>query len=129
MNELQQLLTKIVSPEQGGFLTSFDIQALARNDRSRDVLVRCGACRFTISADSVDHIAGIIERDGTDYIRDVSLLASDAAFRGIYTAVTPKPPSAIERAKAQQAARAYLMNSDLEVDAAGRCYSDADPGL
>lgn len=132
MSELQQLLKKIISPEQGGFLTAFDVQALARMDRLRQVLVRCGACRFTISADSFDHIAGIIERDGTDYIRDVSLPASDAAYRGRFNAVTPSP-STIERAEAylatRTAAKRYLDHPELELDAAGQCYSDADPGL
>ena len=132
MSELRQLLTKIVGPDQGGFLTAFDVQALARIDRLRQVLVRCGACRFVISADSVDHMAGIIDRDGTDYIRDISLPSSDGAYRGDYTPVTPQR-NAIEQAAvrqgSRQAARTYLDNPELEVDAMGNCYSDADPGL
>ena len=132
MSELQQLLKKIVSPVQGGFLTGDDVQALARIDRLRQVLVRCGACRFIISVDSFDHMAGIIDRDGADYIRDVSLPASDAAYRGEFTHVTPQPPTMVQaaiRRAARTAARAYLDNPELEVDAAGQCYSDADPGL
>lgn len=132
MSELQQLLKKIVSPVQSGFLTGDDVKALARIDRLRQVLVRCGACRFIISADSFEHMAGIIDRDGADYIRDVSLPASDAAYRAQYTHVTPQATTA-ERATARQAtktaARAYLDNPELEVDAIGQCYSDADPGL
>jgi hypothetical protein len=132
MSELHQLLKKIVSPVQGGFLTGDDVKALASGDRLRQVLVRCGACRFIISADSFEHMAGIIDREGTDYIRDISLPSSDGAYRGDYKPVTPERPT-MARAAIQQAskraAKAYLDNLELEVDAMGNCYSDADPGL
>ena len=49
-------------------------------DRLRPVLVRCGRGRFTCAAQDAEHFIAIIERDGSDYIRDVSLLSSDPVF-------------------------------------------------
>lgn len=81
---LTDRLRKIVL-EQGGFLLNDDVTALATEDRLRLILVRCGNCRFTCAAQDVVWLTGIVKRDNSDYVRDISLLASDAAYK-------PSPP-------------------------------------
>jgi hypothetical protein len=88
---LIELLSKIVN-KQGGFLTAEDIAQLALLDRLRNVLVRCGSCRFTCPAQCARHLTAIIARDGADYVRDVSLLASDEAY-GLVQPSAPAPRS------------------------------------
>lgn len=62
-----------------GFLTDTDVQTLATDDSTRltQCLVRCGSCRFVASAQDVAHLISIIETDGRDYVRDVSLVARE----------------------------------------------------
>jgi hypothetical protein len=88
---LIELLSKIVN-KQGGFLTAEDIAKLTLLDRLRNVLVRCGSCRFTCPVQCVRHLTAIIARDGADYVRDVSLLASDEAY-GLVQPSAPAPRS------------------------------------
>lgn len=66
-----------VRRERCGFLTAGELAMVAADARTRLtlVLVRCGACRFVVPADQAAHLIGIIEREGTDYVRDVSLPA------------------------------------------------------
>jgi hypothetical protein len=67
-----------------GFIERLDLAALAADPatRLRPVLVRCGACRFTAPADQAQHLIDIIARDGADYVRDVSLPATDPMYTG-----------------------------------------------
>ena len=55
------------------FLTREDLERLAEQDRLRKVLVRCGNGRFLAAAQDVQWFVDIIERDGRDYVRDISL--------------------------------------------------------
>ena len=76
-----------------GFITTAQLATLAQLDRLRPVLVRCGGGRFTAAAQDAAHFIGIIERDFaqtrddreamhlSDYLRDVSLPATDRIFR------------------------------------------------
>ena len=61
----------------GGFLAEDDVTALAAHPVSRlwPCLVRCGGGRFVAPMDQVRHFIGIIERERSDYVRDVSLPA------------------------------------------------------
>jgi hypothetical protein len=59
----------------GGFLTKADVADLVKVDRLYQVLIRCGGCRFICAVQDVDHLVGIIDRDGKDYVRDVSIIA------------------------------------------------------
>jgi len=59
-----------------GFLTMQDIKVIAKEDRLKQILVRCGNCRFLAAAQDVKHLIDIIERDGKDHVRDVSLPAT-----------------------------------------------------
>jgi hypothetical protein len=140
---LTDLLRRIII-ENGGFMRDTDVAELAKLDRLRQVLVRCGNGRFVTAADSVAHFIGIIERergddgeDGSDYVRDVSLLASDAAYRGDYRPCTTTGMSTTYKpAKAIAASRKpdSYVNNFREEDCGGAfdgfCVtSDADPGL
>lgn len=120
---LIKLLSKIAH-EQGGFLLQSDIHQLAELDRLRQLLVRCGNCRFVTAAQDVGWITAIITRDGTDYVRDVSLLASDAAYSISPPAAQPvtQPESQIKTDR--DYIRMIVGSNSLE-DA----WSDADPGL
>lgn len=61
--------------ERFGFLTTPELAMIAadRAYRLTLVLVRCGASRFITPADQAKHLIDIITREGTDYVRDVSL--------------------------------------------------------
>lgn len=80
--QIKPLLERILANH--GYLNGSDVEELATVDRLRNVLVRCGCCRFTCAAQDVNHLLEIIASDGRDYVRDVSLLASDDAHRGVY---------------------------------------------
>lgn len=64
---------------QHGFLTAEQVRAVAAdpNTRLHGLLVRCGGCRFTAPAQDIAHLIAIIEASGQDYVRDVSLPATD----------------------------------------------------
>ena len=105
---LATLLRRVVTTNHG-FLAPADVAELAKLDRLRMVLVRCGNGRFTCPAQDAQHFIDIICRDfrhaydqaaaqpahaesaniaaicnGADYIRDVSLPAQDDAHNGQY---------------------------------------------
>ena len=62
--------------KMGGFLCSkHDLTWLASIDRFAPVLVRCGGGRFTVAAQDAEHFLEMIN-ESSDYVRDVSLLAS-----------------------------------------------------
>jgi hypothetical protein len=65
-----------------GFLQEEDIIVLADLDRLFPVLVRCGGGRFTAAAQDVIHFIRIVTDEGTDYVRDVAVLATDWAGAG-----------------------------------------------
>lgn len=60
-----------------GFVTEAELTQIAagQSTRLRPILVRCGGCRFVAPADQIQHLIDIIEREGSDYVRDVSLVA------------------------------------------------------
>ena len=70
-----------VVKSNGGFLSETAIDIIAHHDRLRQVLVRCGNGRFTCAVQDVKHFMAIIERDGQDYVRDVSLPTTDPIWR------------------------------------------------
>jgi hypothetical protein len=92
---LIETLSKVVN-EQGGFLLRADIAEIASLDRLRPVLVRCGACRFTCAAQDAQHLVDIVTRENSDYVRDISLLASDEAYglRALKAKPAPAPAPA-----------------------------------
>ena len=59
-----------------GFITSpKDEEELIKEDRLQMVLVRCGSGRFTCPVQDVKHFCSIINDDGRDYVRDVSVMS------------------------------------------------------
>lgn len=62
-----------------GFLDSADVAVIAGADRLRQLLVRCGGCRLTCAAQDFAHLSACIVAGG-DYVRDVSLPATDKAM-------------------------------------------------
>jgi len=68
---------EFVRRERSGFLVDADVAAIAADPATRLelLLVRCGGCRFLAPADQVAHLLRIIVREGSDYVRDVSLPA------------------------------------------------------
>ena len=63
-----------IKNETGGFITKpEDLEAVKAESRLHPVLVRCGGGRFTCPAQDVQHFVDIINRDGQDYVRDISV--------------------------------------------------------
>jgi hypothetical protein len=60
-----------------GFIQDVDLPLIIAHNPSQPLLVRCGGGRFLCAADQVEHFMGIITREKTDYVRDVSLPASN----------------------------------------------------
>ena len=58
---------------QHGFILQDDVERLINVDRLMLVLVRCGNGRFVTPIQDLNHFSNIIEKEGSDYIRDVSL--------------------------------------------------------
>jgi hypothetical protein len=140
---LEETLNRVIT-DNGGFLRNNDIELLAESDRLRQVLVRCGCGRFICAAQDVAHFVEIIDRDATDYVRDVSLVATDRAYLGHFGAVTPQTrpqqpiPTAAEIEErlclAIPSKRPPNIGSFREDDCGGSfdgfgVTSDADPGL
>lgn len=67
-----------------GFLSQGELSVLARDPETRLtlVLVRCGGGRFLTPAQNADHFIALVERDGREYVRDISLPAEDPADQG-----------------------------------------------
>jgi hypothetical protein len=115
---------------QHGFLNDSEIAAIAECDRLRQLLVRCNCGRFVAAAQDVADFCDIIDGSGKNWVRDVSLLASDAAFAGNFSPVHPEPSpamAAVSRAASfpppePKCWGTYSSAYDLEP-------SDADPGL
>ena len=57
-----------------GFIGRDDVDKVVEENRLYPCLVRCGSGRFSCPAQDVKHFVEIIEADGRDYIRDISLL-------------------------------------------------------
>jgi hypothetical protein len=73
---MKNIIDKIKN-EQHGFILETDLPRLVKHNRFQKCLIRCGGGRFVCAAQDVGHFVGIITRDGTDYVRDVSFPASD----------------------------------------------------
>jgi len=60
-----------------GFVQDVDLPQIIAYNRLELLLVRCGCGRFLCPAQDLDHFMGIIKKEGSDYVRDVSLPAQD----------------------------------------------------
>jgi hypothetical protein len=61
-----------------GFLTDTDVEKLMQNVNLRllQCLVRCNGMRVVTPLQDVAHLITIIEKEGSDYVRDVSFTAA-----------------------------------------------------
>lgn len=59
-----------------GFLTLNDVRVIEKENRMMMLLVRCGNCRFLAPAQNIKWLIDIIERDGKEYVRDISIPVS-----------------------------------------------------
>jgi hypothetical protein len=71
---LDSVMSRIKS--NGGFLSMADLRVVAKHDRLKMLLVRCGMGRFLAPAQDIKHFVDIIHRDRKDYVRDISLPAA-----------------------------------------------------
>jgi len=62
-----------IRAEAGCFVRDTDLPGIVAESRLQPLLVRCGSGRFSAPAQDVQHFITIIEREGSDYIRDVSI--------------------------------------------------------
>lgn len=128
---LQELLSDRLNHH--GYLHGTHLAELAKLDRLRQVLVRCGACRFTCAAQDALHLIDIIRADKRDHVRDVSLPVSDPSRRGDFRPWTNDPPLARIPVAAPCSAKQWRPTV-AEGDFGGAfdgftVTSDADPGL
>ena len=68
------LATEIL--EQGYFIKDTQVPSIIAVNRLLLVLVRCGNGRFLCPVQDVQHFIAIIEKEGSDYVRDISLPSS-----------------------------------------------------
>ena len=129
---LQELLSDRLRNHHGYF-SNADLAELARLEGLRQVLVRCGNCRFTCAAQDALHFIDIIRADNRDYVRDVSLPASDPAHRGDLRPWTNDPPPARSAATVPDVAAHPHFTATAENFGGAfdgfTVTSDADPGL
>lgn len=59
--------------EKMGFITDVELSEVVKENRMQLLLIRCGCGRFLVPAQDAKHFIDIIKREGTDYIRDVSI--------------------------------------------------------
>lgn len=73
--EIVESLSQVLARAKAnhGFLTLNDVRVIAKEDRSKMLLVRCGNSRFLAHADNIKWLIDIIERDGQEYVRDISI--------------------------------------------------------
>lgn len=70
------VLANELSIDYGFFTSKAQIEKLATLLPKVQLLVRCGAGRFVTSADTANWFSEIVTKEGTDYVRDISLLAN-----------------------------------------------------
>jgi hypothetical protein len=71
----REIIERLGLEYQGFDLSREQVEAISKLDRLHQILVRCGAGRFIAPADQVLHFTDIIEREKSDHIRDLSLVA------------------------------------------------------
>lgn len=72
--EKQMSIIEKIKKEQMGFITLEQLEVLVEEKPHVQVLVRCGNGRFVTPAQNVKWFCDIINKEGTDYVRDISLL-------------------------------------------------------
>lgn len=72
---------EIIKQGTMGFLARHQAVKLGACSKHRltPILARCGGCRFVTSAQDVMHLVDIIERERSDYLRDLSFPVGGAS--------------------------------------------------
>lgn len=65
-----------IKDQNFGFISMEDLPDIIHENRLQLILVRCGCGRFLTPAQNVAHFVSIIEKEGSDYIRDLCFPAS-----------------------------------------------------
>lgn len=65
-----------IRTEKHGFVQDTDLSEIITHNRLQLLLVRCGCGRFLCPAQDLDHFMGIITREGSDHVRDVSIASN-----------------------------------------------------
>lgn len=124
MTKFQQFILKY----PGGWIMRSELaelrEAAGEQHRVTLVIVRCGCGRFFTAVQDVEHFIEIIERENSDYVRDISI---------------PKDVlDQAERERDYEQKRGVIMLKNREwygqeyggvLTAANTVVSDADPGL
>jgi hypothetical protein len=77
MNLIEKLLK-----ERMGFVKENEIPEIIKENRMQSMIVRCGGGRFICPVQDVQHFIDIIEKEKSDYIRDVSIYNKDYLIVG-----------------------------------------------
>ena len=100
--------------QQGGFVRDVDLPAVIAEDRFCPLIVRCGSGRFTVPAQDCAHFVAIVEKEGSDYIRDISILAGytppparDISRVSVSVAILAADADAAHVKRSREAARPY----------------------
>lgn len=109
-----------------GGVTLAEVNALARDQHFRltPVLIRCGGCRMTVPANQVAAVVGIIEREKSDYVRDLSLVGwsepqRDAVLAGLKMLkvyMDGENTSGFDLDDLTDAAQSYLLGPRARID-------------
>ena len=62
--------------EKMGFITSAEeLKSVIAENRMQLCIVRCGGGRFLCPAQDAEHFMDIVNKEGSDYVRDISIKA------------------------------------------------------
>ena len=74
IREKKPLMARMIV-KQGGFINNQQVEEIKQFAPFLQLLIRCGAGRFVCAAQDAIHFSDIIDREESDYVRDISLLA------------------------------------------------------
>jgi hypothetical protein len=68
-------IAEIKAANYGFIICEDDLKTIVKENRFERLLVRCGGGRFIVAAQDAEHFMGIIRKEGSDYVRDLSFLS------------------------------------------------------
>ena len=66
-------IAEIIKENHGFVQTPEQMKSIQKENRLQMMLVRCGGGRFVCPAQDVEHFVAIINKEGSDYVRDISI--------------------------------------------------------
>ena len=85
----KQFIKKLATKDNGQIHMP-TLELLARLDPQRLILVKTQFGMMIVAAQDAANYITIIEKEGSDSIREVALMANDPAHRGDYSLATPE---------------------------------------